>query len=587
MLPLLLLTLCSPHVFAQNEENTDYLWRQALNGAVIGRPTVQAQSVLIALDGGNIRAYSASGRFLWNFSVPGRLSPYITRSREGTSYICRTNGIFFAINRAGRELWRVNIGGTLSGPPVIGWDGRVFIPAAKKIFCYTASGNLLWVRELNDTICASPCLDMNGGILLALENGDIIRINPYGAAEVKRLLSPSSGGEPPRILLSVKRLITPNDDSATPLIMALYRNGDIQLIDLSQPDTEPANLPRLPSPPLAAASRGENAAAVLGNGQMVMLSCADGTILWTGDTHIVVQGGLPSGGGGRGAPLQSEGAENDATVLFDERGVYALTASGATGFTIDGRRLWYTTLTNASSIPAFDDDGILYSGGKDWILYAWKLENRALKKNQSVYGPAPEGSYGMMPLPSSAFYTDDQTQQQLTDMRREILAGRVGENEGEWLAYLMGIAGGTLRQGVILFAHPKAQLSHRILALQLLARIGSVETVPWLARLFRLEDEPLIKVAAAQAIGGIGIDPNGIAIQEFLSVANGTRPVHDEQVLVSVAAATGALCRFSGPPLSDTGSRILVLLSSINRPPSVQRQALRELREMGGIIPNS
>jgi outer membrane protein assembly factor BamB len=187
----------------------------------------------------------------------------------------------------------------------------------------------------------------------------------------------------------------------------------------------------------------------------------------------------------------------------------------------------------------------------------------------------------MEPLPSSAFYSDDQTQKQLTDMRREILAGRVGENEPQWLAYLMGIAGGTLRQGVILFAHPKAQLSHRILALQLLARIGSIETVPWLVHLFRLEDEPLIKIAAAQAIGGIGVDPNGIAIQEFLAVANGTRPVLDERVLVSVAEATGALCRFSGPPLSDTGSRILILLSNISRPPSVQRQALRELKEMG------
>jgi outer membrane protein assembly factor BamB len=416
------------------------------------------------------------------------------------------------------------------------------------------------MREFEEGISASPCLDLDGGIVLVLENGDVCRINPYGTAEVKRLLSP------PRIALSVKWPVSSNNALSFLLILALHRNGDVQLIDLSQPDAEPVNLPRLPAPPLAAASRGENIAAILANGQMIMLSGTDGTILWAGDTHVRAR--------------QQGEADNDAAVLFDERGVYALTTDGATGFTADGRRLWYTTLTNASSVPAFDDDGILYSGGKDWILCAWKLENRALQKEQSLYGTGPEGFYGMGQIPQQ-IYDDAQIQKQLEAIRREILAGRVGEHEPEWLAWLMGIAGGNLRQDIISFAHPRAHISHRILALQLLARIGSCETVPWLLRLFRIEEETLIKAASVQAIGGIGADPNGMAMQEFLSAANGVKLILDEQVLVSVAAATGALCRFSGPPLSGTGSRILVLLSNASCPPLVRRQALRELKTIG------
>ena len=550
--PLLFSFAQSNDPVANTEVNTAWLWRQAVGGAVTGRPTVQAQSVVVVLDGGTVKAYSASGRPLWNFFSRGRLSPYVTRSREGTSYICRTNGIFIALSRIGKELWRTNIGGALSGPVVLGWDGRVFVPAARRIFCYTASGNLLWVRELGDAVSAGPWLDQDGDILLALENGDVLRINHYGAVMVRRL--PSA----PRLLIS-----------AGPSILALYRGGDVQLIDLSLPDAAPVNAPPLPSPPLAAACRGGSAAVALANGQVILLSGTDGKALWIADTHIRIQQE-------RGAPTQA----SEAAVIYDERGIYVLSAGGVAGFSVDGERLWFTTLKNASGIPAFDDNGVLYSGGADWILYAWKLEDRAAKQRRTLYGPAPEGFYGTGIYPPAAFtgyYDEAQVKKELDAIRREILAGRVGENEREWLIYLMNIAGNG-RQGIFSYNRPRAHITHRILALQLLSRIGSSETIPWLARFFRNEDEPLVKAAAARAIGGIGVDPDGIAIQEFLSVATARTP-RDEQMLVSVAVATGALCRFSGPPLFDTGARILVLLNN-NQSPSVQRQARLELERL-------
>ena len=539
---LIFFLLCSFAAFAQNtansgvsiETNTAWLWRQAVGGAVIGRPTVQAQSVVVALDGGSVKAYSASGRPLWTFSARGRVSPHITRSREGTSYICRTNGIFIALSRIGKELWRTNAGAALSGPVVVGWDGRVFVPAAQKILCYTASGNLLWARELAAAVSAGPWLDQGGGVLLALENGDALRIDPYGAAAVLKLASGA------RILLS-----------SGSLVMAMYQNGDVQSFDPSLP--EPVYMSRLPSPPLAAASRGNTVAAALANGQVVLMS-SNGAIRWTAETHA--------------RPL------NDAAVIYDERGIYALSAGGASSFTADGRRLWFTTLKNASSIPAFDDDGVLYSGGTDWILYAWKLEKRAVRQKLTLYGPAPPGVYGKGIYPPVAFagyYDEAEVKAKLESIEREILAGRVGENEREWLAYLMNVAQSGERQGIF-------SISLRIDALRLLSRLGSGETMPWLARFFKAEQEPLVKAAAAYAIGGIGLDPNGRAIQELLAAAIEGN-AHDERVLVAVAAAAGALCRFSGPPLFDSGARILVLLSD-NPPQSVQRQARDELERL-------
>jgi len=540
----------SSFAFAQDgvsiETSTAWLWRQAVGGAVIGRPTVQAQSVVVALDGGSVKAYSASGRPLWAFSARGRISPQITRSREGTSYICRTNGIFIALSRIGKELWRTNIGGALSGPVVVGWDGRVFVPAAQKIFCYTASGNQLWVRELEAAVSAGPWLDHSGGILLALENASALRIDPYGAAVILKLPSV------PRMLLS-----------SGAQVMALYRSGDVQLLDPSLPDAAPADLPRLPSPPVAAASRGNAIVAALANGQLVMLS-PNGETRWTADTHVRVQQQ-------RGAAI----AESDIAVVYNERGIYALSASGASGFNTDGKRRWFTTIKNASGVPAFDDEGVLYSGGTDWILYAWKLEERASRQKPTLYGAAPQGAYGKgiyPPILPSIHYDETQVRQRLQDIHREIKAGRVGENEREWLVYLMNVAASGERHGI--FSIPL-----RVQALQILSLIGSGETMPWLARFFRMEEETLVKAAAADAIGAIGLDPNGRAIRELLDVAiEGTR--HDERVLVAVAAAAGSLCRFSGPPLFDSGARILVLLSNPDQKQLVQRQASIELESL-------
>ena len=503
---------------------------------MIGRPTVQAQSVVVALDGGSVKAYSASGRPLWAFSARGRISPHITRSREGTSYICRTNGIFIALSRIGKELWRVNVGGALSGPVVVGWDGRLFVPTARKIWCYTAAGNLLWARELAGAVSAGPWLDQGGGILLALEKSGALRIDPYGALTALKL--PSGA----RILLS-----------SGALVMAMYPNGDVQLLDPSQPDANPVSAPRLPSPPLAAASRGTAVVAALANGQVAMMS-PNGAVRWIADTHA--------------RQLK------DAAVVYDERGIYVLSASGASGFTAEGRRVWFTMLKNASGVPAFDDNGVLYSGGTDWILYTWKLEERA-RQRLTLYGPAPQGIYGKGVYPPVAFtrqYAEAEVKEKLDAMQRDILAGRVGENEREWLTYLMGVAQSGERQGIF-------SITLRIAALQLLSRIGSGETMPWLARFFRAEQEPLVKAAAARAIGDIGLDPNGVAIQELLAVATEGN-VQDERVLAAVAAAAGALCRFSGPPLFDTGARILVLLSNPDRPQSVQRQARGELERL-------
>jgi outer membrane protein assembly factor BamB len=72
------------------------VWRMALGGAVTGIPTIQAGTVVVVLDGGHIKAYTLDGKALWDYYAKGKLAPYVSRSREGTCYIYRTDGTLIA-----------------------------------------------------------------------------------------------------------------------------------------------------------------------------------------------------------------------------------------------------------------------------------------------------------------------------------------------------------------------------------------------------------------------------------------------------------------------------------------------------------
>jgi outer membrane protein assembly factor BamB len=556
LLLLFYAVICANSVFSQNntadqEQNlsdSKPFWQQALGGLVLSMPSVQAQSVVVALDGGNIKAYSISGAPIWNYSARSKISPYVTRSPEGTSYIARTNSILIAVNRSGRELWRRNIGSPLSARVIIGWDGRLFVPAGKTLLCYTASGNLLWTRTFETAISLAPVIDHGGGIIFALENNEVYRIDPFGNSHLWML------SKKPAVLVSVDQY----------RIMALYTDGSMEFIGAenwyisSQNEIQFSLLPKFSTGGIAAACRNGNIAAVLSDGKISFVSLDERKILWEGNSHI------------RESIMKGGKHETETEIIFDERGIYVLSKNGATCFSHDGRRLWLMYLQNSTSIPVIDENGLLYSGGKDWILYAYKAEDRLPAKN-NFYGTFPEGSYKMGSLQEiympSVPPTEYEIKRTFDQISSAVKLGKVGANEGVWTTFLLTLSAN------------QQHIQYRTAAMRLLGQLGSRETIPWLVNIFNRENEPVIKAAAAAAIGAIGTDPDGIAIQAFLNyiIYSG---IKEEQVLSAIVSATGALCRFSGPPLSQTGVKILNLLCENNQPSLIRKQALKELASL-------
>jgi outer membrane protein assembly factor BamB len=536
------------------------VWRQALGAALIGRPAAQAESVTMLCDGGTLKSYSRQGTFLWSYFAGGRLGPHISRSREGTSYICRTNGIFIAVNRSGRELWRMRLPAPLSAPALIGWDGRLFVPAGTSLRCYTAAGYLLWSHEFESPPSFGPLADGRGGAILGLESKD-------GVFSVYHITH--SGGfsvyAPDEKPVSVVPLELGAGETKKGGLAFVYQSGRLEWRN----GGEIIALPPLPAPPLDAISRGNRLALVLSGGAVRLFDGETKTVLWTGESHLA-------------------DAEQDLSMLYDERGIYVISPSGASAFAEDGRRLWLLRLQGAASCPAFGAEGVLYSGGRDWILYAYRLEERVLKTAQSLYGPLPEGSYGLGNPPPSGLGTGDPAlrdyflnQEQvvrelLSQIEDHIRRGNVGLNETEYTAFLMEIGG----SGSGNARGPGVQVAFRAQALGLLSFIGSRETIPFLVRVFSRDKDSSVKAAAAAAIGRIGVDPDGLALNAFAVQSFPPGIARDDYLLLSMAGAIGSLCRFSGPPLSGAGIKLLMSLGRDDMPFLVRNRVREELSSL-------
>ncbi|QQO08270.1 PQQ-binding-like beta-propeller repeat protein [Breznakiella homolactica] len=539
------------------------VWEQDLQGTVSGQLFLQAESAVAAIDHGSIKSYSMYGTLLWDFDPRGSVAPYLARNPEGTTYVCNTAGSFMAINRVGRELWRTNLGTPITHPAVIGWDGRVFIPVGSEIACRTGSGNPLWKHDLGSSIAVAPVLDRAGGIALALENGDFVRLDEFGGMERVRL------DRIPSIIVPLKS----EQDNGYYL---LYPNGGAEMIRMDTAAGKGSRLsrssrPALSAAPVAAAGYQDQVAVTFRDGRIQLLS-SGGQIRWTGNSHETA---AEKGSGNVSAQT--------AAMVFDERGVYLLSTRGASAFAAGGRRRWMLHIDETMTVPGLSNEGLIYACGKDRILRAYKADNKPKDVPRSMFGPSPEGSYGLGNPPPSPWadstyrYEEREIKAMYERIDQATQNGTVGEMETAYVGYLMEMTAGILNTPHYSRVRPPIQVPERVKLIKLLAQMGSRETVPFLTNLFYRDAEPSIKAACCEAIGRIGVDPNGDAYRAYSVLLSPDNANRDPMTLMAAISSIAALCRFSGPPLADSGIRLLYAFSHMDYPPAVKRQVQKEL----------
>ena len=538
-------------------------WFRDIGVSALDRPYLMAESLVLANADGSIRSIYMTGTDLWNFNPQDEVTPFLARSVEGATYLSDTTGLFKAINRVGNDLWYENLGSQVTFHPVVGWDGRIFIPVGSRMYTRTASGQPLWSRDFESPMVLSPMLDNLGSVVTVLENRDFLRVSQFSAIDRIRL---------DEIPVHIAPVMSGSNQS----YVLFYSGGRTEKINFTESGPRGnrlsrASFPSMESTPAAAAGRGDKIAAVLWDGRVLLIDY-NGNILWTDNSHET------AAERGRGNIDQS-----NTLVQFDSRGIYIITTRGATAFAEDGRRRFLHRFEEAVNIPAFSEEGLLFVNGTDSSIYAYKLDNKPLIVQRSrYYGPMPEGNYGLGDPPPSPWSMDPHRWEANEQARMyEILeaminSGQIGENEPIITAYLHEIIGFFLTEGNYSQVRPRVLPMQHINFIRLLGRIGSRDTLPFLLTIFNRYHEPSVRSACAEAIGMIGVDPEGAAFISYSFFLTPNNPNRDPQLLLSAARSITDLSRFSGPPLAGEGILLLRFFSNLTWIPLRVREQIND-----------
>jgi len=546
------------------------LWETRIGDTIKATPHLQAGSVVLVGENGSVRSFFMSGTPLWNFDAKGTAVPYIARSYEAATYVCNTEGVTMAINRVGRELWRLRLDRPLTHSPVVGWDGRVFIPVDSIMSCRTASGHALWTIDLGSRIAFSPVLDKTGSAAAVLQNNDFIKVNQFGIVDRLRLTRQPV-------------LIAPLKEGTLQSYILQYQNGEMEKITFNETAREgnrlfKSNFRTLPAPPVATASLNAQFVVTLRDGRTLCMD-AGGNTLWTRDSH---EAAAEKGSGNI--------AMGQAAMMFDERGVYTITLRGVSAFTAEGRRRFVHKLSvECSGVPAISDEGLLYACGKDNILRVYKIDAKPRTViTHRFYGPEPEGNYGMGKPPPSPWtgqsnrYHDAEQDSTYEEISAVIRSGQLGKNEPVYVAYMMEMIGFFIGSPQVSPVRPSVKPAQRIRLISLLAHVGSRETIPFLWNIFDKDPEPAVRRACADAIGIIGVDPTGRSFYSYHYLLTPNNPNIDPQLVLAATSSIARLCRFSGPPLAPEGINVLQYFLNIHSLPNVVKTQIRN--ELDGLF---
>lgn len=190
---LLIATLFAFPVAAQQQRRSANLatepfsWRLVIGGRAVGTICDTSYGFAFLSDGRTICAVGKDGRFLWQRSVRGVPSPYLSHM-DDILLVVTAKDTLNLMNPSGLVLWSAKTGFDITENPLAGRDGRVFVRGKDAVACYGLQGGRKWLvrpGQLRDDLALAELDD--GSLLAFLEttsdngNTQAARISPFGA----------------------------------------------------------------------------------------------------------------------------------------------------------------------------------------------------------------------------------------------------------------------------------------------------------------------------------------------------------------------------------------------------------------------
>jgi outer membrane protein assembly factor BamB len=527
----------------QISANAPVHFRWASGGVLIARP-VSGDGICYFLSRDRAAyALNDSGQVLFRADLDLSPQAVFTPVQAGFLYIADGNRVI-RLNRSGGVS--LSFEGEASSakallPPAEGFDGRVFAASAS-LSCYSATGGKKWSRALSSPAAIAPVVLGDGSLALGLEDGTVLGFDPFGT----QLFRHPGQGRPVKMMAASRGL-------------ALIRSGG--LLEILDPLSGPKPLASGITELCACPEQGPCAWYALSSANELIALDGEGQVLWK----------VPLGPG-------------YARLKAYPGRVYCLGRDKVLACTRTGTVLRELTLKDSCVEPEVSSSGIVYSGGADWIVYAYRFD----MERAADYGPAPDsrprGAYGLGGYDRKAFFgfpglSDSGFQENLLDdVEKSLKSGNMGDGERYGISLCSALARSKLDADA-----GRAQKKEgiypgiRARACRLLGGFGSTESRAVLIQVLRQDPEPAVKAAAAQALGLIAWDGDGTSL-DALEEACGRAPSDGwEEFLISASEAVKRISIYEGVPVTDRGMAALLRIADGPYATSVKREALAAL----------
>lgn len=306
------------------------LWRFATGGQIRSRPAVAPDGTIYAAsEDGLLYALDSGGMLQWKCNLGWLPWDCLALGGDGTIYAGLKNADIVAINPNGRLLWRFHLDGLPAGDPAVAADGTLYVgTAAGTLVALSHLGRPQWTVTLPGAITHAPAVDGAGTVYVVAADRRLYALTQWGDFKWSLPLA----ARPGTLAIAAGARVLVGTDSGD--VIAVNPSGDIAW----------------------RYSAGARIAGVSAGPGRICAATSSGLIIGLSD---------------KGTPLWKNvtGKRIEAAPLTG-RSLYAYATDG-TLLLIDPARPGtgsFALGTYGSAV--LGNTGILYLGGRDWIVYA-------------------------------------------------------------------------------------------------------------------------------------------------------------------------------------------------------------------------
>lgn len=531
---------------------------KALAGPVVDVVQRPPAAWLLSEDGA-LYALTESGALAARVPLPGSPARFLATDAFGRALVLLDQGRLAAYTRLGSRAWDFELGEGAGAPAGIasGSDGRLFVATPSRLLCLNPGGRLLWAAALPGRTSCPPSVDGLGRPCAGLADGRVACFDAYGTTVGTARLGSAVLCLAP-ILGSPAAAAGTVPAAAGTVLAAACADGRLRLIARDLSLIAEAALSPLP---LVGLATGGGIVYALDSGGAAIAIDAAGVILWKTQT-----------------------ACRDGTLsLFAERLLVSSSGRGVS-LSLGGEVIREISIANASGRAAPSPSGLLFSAGADWVLAAYRFE-KALGAPLVAATPAypiPEDLAAGYLLYDPRAGEGDRQISILSDIEKSLESSSIGAEEGRAAGFCQAVALGefdgdrseTERRRR---ANPLA----RAMACAILGELGSPAYRAALIRVLATDSDSAVRAQACEALGAIGVDPDGLTAAAFLAAAS--RPVEEGTAMSLIAAVERMALRSGTPPTIDS-IRAVIQLANLPYGAFVRDRAMAALGRLAGAV---